>query len=178
MDSPQSSSIQLFHLKLIEMETNPTEEKIDIVDALKDLIDRDRALRKQIDVVFHNRSALMSRFQAIKSLNIRFRKQHKEIGSLLFKHAGKDLDFFDEESFDLDRKKLSGLLTSYQKLRETNDELDQLSSEQIEEQEKLQYEIDTVVLKMFKVITLREEFVNQIEIADERIGKLLKVIGH
>ena len=166
------------HLKMIEMETNSLEEKIDIDLAIENLVDRDIRNRDQMDIHGPHREELLSRYHSIKSLNIRFRKQYNEMKSLLFKHAGKELDFLKEPPEALGIKAIMDSMGTLVEIKKAIGDSNQLSSEQIEEEEELCYKIDQLVLNRFKLISLREEFVAQIEIDNARIEKLLKIIGH
>lgn len=158
------------------METKPDEEKINFDVAIVNMIDRDIRFKDKMDIEGPRREELLSRVHAIKSLNIRFRKQYNEMNSLLHKHEGKELDFLQDKPGDFSRTTLIVLVQRMMESRTANGDTDQLSSEQIEEDHELCCQIDQQLLKWVKLITLREEFIAQVEIDNARIEKLLNQI--
>lgn len=160
------------------MKATTSGEKMELHQRLDILGHQNVRLGKRMDDLYNNRQALLLRFQSIKSLNIRFRKQHSEIKGLLYQHSEKDYDFLHDEAYELERTTLADSLTNIYEPPSGMGWLHELNSDQLLEEEELFVKIEEMVDNREKMLTLREEFVAQEEAANVRIEKLLKVIGN
>lgn len=115
-------------LKLIEMKTDPTEEKFDTLELIENMTDRTVRLNERMHVLYCRRQELLLRYESIKALDIRYRKQVTEILHYFNRHRGKEYDFLHDEPYDLVRAKLTDQVEKIEKSRGANGGSNQLQT--------------------------------------------------
>lgn len=162
------------------MRENPWLGKVGTVAPFKNQDDRTIILLERTNAMLKHRIKLEKRFESLNLQN-RYRKQYKEIYDLLSRYDGKRNDLLNDDKYNLDREKLRETVTKILKSWRAIDEtVPHISDREKADREKADREIygtiEEMILKQDKVLTLREKYTANEELANVRIEELLNFV--